>query len=196
MNGYRQGLVLVGACALVVCAQAPAEDRYQASRPVQLAQAQPAPRAPDVIFVPTPQRVINAMLKLAKVNRDDVVYDLGCGDGRIVVSAAKLGARSVGIDIDPDRIREANARIKAGGVGKRARVMQGDLFEADISEATVVTLYLLSRLNLKLRPRLLAELRPGTRVVSHGFDMGDWKPEKSIDVGGSTIHLWRVPEKQ
>ena len=187
--------VLIGACALLAYVQAYAGPALQAARPVQLAQAHPAPRAPDVIFVPTPQRVINAMLKLAKVTRNDVVYDLGCGDGRIVVSAAKRGARSVGIDIDPERIREANSRIKAAGVGKRAKVIQGDLFETDISEASVVTLYLLSSLNLKLRPKLLSELRPGTRIVSHGFDMGDWKPEKSMDVGGSTIHLWRVPER-
>jgi SAM-dependent methyltransferase len=192
----RYRVTLIGACALLACAHVGGEDMHQAAHPQQSAHNQPAPRAPDVIFVPTPQRVINAMLKLAKVNRSDVVYDLGCGDGRIVVSAARLGARSVGIDIDPQRIREANARIKAAGLGKRAKVMQGDLFETDISDASVVTLYLLSSLNLKLRPKLLSELRPGTRIVSHGFDMGDWKPEKSVDVGGSTIHLWRVPEKR
>jgi SAM-dependent methyltransferase len=160
------------------------------------ASPQPGARAPDVIFLPTPQRVVNAMLRLARVGRDDVVYDLGCGDGRIVVSAARLGARGVGIDIDPERIREANARIRTAGVGERARVLQADLFEADISEASVVTLYLLSSLNEKLKPKLLRELRPRTRVVSHGFDMGHWKPEKSVNVGGSTIHLWRIPPRQ
>jgi SAM-dependent methyltransferase len=195
MKRMRCHAMLVGACVLLVGVPVRAEGMTQDVPPARIAQAEGAPRAPDVIFVPTPQRVINAMLKLASVSKTDVVYDLGCGDGRIVVSAAKLGARSVGIDIDPDRIREANSRIQTAGVGKRAKVIQGDLFETDVSEASVVTLYLLSSLNLKLRPKLLSELRPGTRIVSHGFDMGDWKPEKSLDVAGSTIYLWRVPAK-
>ncbi|HEY9447887.1 MAG TPA: class I SAM-dependent methyltransferase [Burkholderiales bacterium] len=160
-------------------------------------EAPPVPaRAPDVIFVPTPQRVVSAMLRLAQVGKNDVVYDLGCGDGRIVIAAARLGARSVGIDIDPERIAEANANIRKAGVARHAKVMQADLFEADIGEATVVTLYLLSSLNQKLQPKLLAELRPGTRIVSHGFDMGHWTPEKTRDVDGSTIYLWRVPARQ
>jgi len=163
---------------------------------VATAAAAQATRSPDVIFVPTPQTVIDGMLKLAGVGKNDVVYDLGCGDGRIVVTAARRGARSVGIDIDPERIREANANIQKSGVAARAKVIQGDLFEADIGEATVVTLYLLTSLNNKLKPKLLAELKPGTRVVSHAFDMGDWKPEKTEDIGGSTIYLWRVPQKQ
>jgi ribosomal protein L11 methylase PrmA len=162
-------------------------------------QAQPPQggptRAPDVIFVPTPQDVVNAMLKIAEVGKNDVVYDLGCGDGRIVVSAARRGARSVGIDIDAERIREANANIRRAGVAQRAKVVHADLFDSDIGEATVVTLYLLQSLNQKLKPKLLAELKPGTRIVSHGFDMGDWKPEKTLDVGGSTIYLWRVPPR-
>lgn len=164
---------------------------------VEASDASPAQtRSPDVIFVPTPQRVVNAMLKLANVGKKDIVYDLGCGDGRIVVSAARLGARSVGIDIDPERIAEANANIRKAGVGRRAKAVQADLFEADIGEATVVTLYLLSSLNEKLQPKLLAELKPGTRIVSHGFDMGHWKPEKTMDIEGSTIYLWRVPARQ
>ena len=163
---------------------------------VTLAQAQPAVRAPDIFYVPTPQEVVDAMLKLAKVSPNDVVYDLGCGDGRIVVTAAKLGARSVGIDIDPERVKESSANVKAAGVDSRARIVQGDLFESDIGEATVVTLYLLSSLNQKLRPKLLADLKPGTRIVSHAFDMGDWKPEQTMKVGGTTIYLWRVPPRK
>ena len=158
--------------------------------------AQEGRRTPDVIYVPTPQEVVDGMLKLAKVGKNDVVYDLGCGDGRIVVAAARLGARSVGIDIDPIRIREAAENIRVAGVGDRAKLIEGDLFATDISEATVVTLYLLSRLNLKLRPNRLKELRPGTRIVSHAFDMDDWKPQRSESVGSSTIYLWTVPGKK
>lgn len=161
-----------------------------------VAQAQVAPRTPDIFYVPTPQEVVDAMLKLAKVTQNDVVYDLGCGDGRIVVTAAQMGARGVGIDIDPQRVDEANANVTAAGVNSRVRILQGDLFEADIREATVVTLYLLSTLNQKLRPKLLADLKPGTRIVSHAFDMGDWKPEQTMKVGGTTIYLWRVPARK
>jgi tRNA G37 N-methylase Trm5 len=162
---------------------------------VLLAQAQtaaPARRAPDVVFVPTPNEVIEKMLDLAKVTPKDTVYDLGCGDGRIVIAAAKRGARAVGIDIDPQRVKEATANIKAEKVDGRARVIEGDLFETDISEATVVTLYLLNRLNEKLKPKLMKELKPGTRIVSHAFDMGDWQPEQKASVGGTTVYLWRI----
>lgn len=177
---------------LAACCAARAQDTAVPSTAAQ----PPQPRAPDVIFVPTPQRVIDAMLALARVGPGDVVYDLGCGDGRIVVAAARRGARSVGIDIDPERVREARARIRKAGLGRRASIVQADLFDADIRDASVVTLYLLSSLNYKLKPKLLAELAPGTRIVSHAFDMGDWRPEKTIDVGGSTLYLWRVPPPQ
>jgi len=137
-----------------------------------------AEREPDVRFVPTPQDVVMEMLRMARVTRDDVVYDLGCGDGRIVITAAKVfGARGTGVDIDPARIRESNENAKKAGVADRVRFLQKDLFEINLSEATVVSLYLLPELNLKLRPKLFRELRPGTRVVSHEFDMGDWKPD-------------------
>jgi ubiquinone/menaquinone biosynthesis C-methylase UbiE len=153
-----------------------------------------AQRTPDVIFVPTDFQVVNAMLKLAEVTSKDIVYDLGCGDGRFVVTAARqFGARGVGIDIDPERIKEARALAERTQANDKVRFIEGDLFDTDISEATVVTLYLLTRLNLKLRPKLMKELKPGTRIVSHAFDMGDWKPEKSEQVGGSTIYLWRIP---
>ncbi|MFB3776972.1 MAG: cyclopropane-fatty-acyl-phospholipid synthase family protein [Bryobacteraceae bacterium] len=151
-------------------------------------------REPDVIYVPTPQEVVDAMLKLAEVHSGDVVYDLGCGDGRVVVTAAKqYGVRGVGIDINPERIAEAKENIKKNGVGKLVTLRNEDLFEADIKEASVVTLYLLTSLNLKLRPKLWSDLKPGTRIVSHSFDMGDWKPEKEMVVSGHTIYLWRVP---
>lgn len=155
-----------------------------------------AQRTPDVIFVPTAYETVIAMLKLAEVTNKDIVYDLGCGDGRFVVTAVQqFGARGVGIDIDPQRIAEARELAKHTKSEDKVRFIEGDLFETDISEATVVTLYLLTRLNLKLRPKLLKELKPGTRIVSHAFDMGDWKPEKTQQVGGSSIFLWRVPPR-
>jgi len=155
-----------------------------------------AQRTPDVIFVPTDYQVVIAMLKLAEVTSKDIVYDLGCGDGRFVVTAARqFGARGVGIDIDPERIKEARELSKRTGADDKVRFIEGDLFAADISEATVVTLYLLTRLNLKLRPKLMKELKPGTRIVSHAFDMGDWTPEKTESIGSSSIYLWRVPAR-
>ncbi len=155
-----------------------------------------AQRTPDVIFVPTGYEVVVQMLKLAAVTSKDIVYDLGCGDGRFVVTAARqFGARGVGIDIDPERIKEARELAARTGANDRVRFIEGDLFETDISEATVVTLYLLTRLNLKLRPKLMKELKPGTRIVSHAFDMGDWAPEKTESVGSSSIYLWRIPPR-
>ncbi|HXV07098.1 MAG TPA: methyltransferase domain-containing protein [Burkholderiales bacterium] len=154
-------------------------------------------REPDVIYVPTPQSVVEDMLRLADVKKGDVLYDLGCGDGRIPVTAArKYGVRAVGIDIDPERIREANRNAKKSGVTRLVRFRQQDLFQTDLREATVVTLYLLPDLNLKLRPRLLEQLKPGTRVVSHQFDMGDWKPDKTLETGGATVYLWTVPPRK
>ncbi len=152
--------------------------------------------ARDVPFVPTPEAVVDKMLEMAKVGPNDVVYDLGSGDGRIVIAAAKKGARAVGIDIDPERIREARANARSAGVEKRVEFRQGDLFEADLKDATVVTLYLLTGVNRKLRPKLLSELKPGTRVVSHAFDMGDWKPVAEQQVGSSTVYYWVVPGKK
>jgi ribosomal protein L11 methylase PrmA len=137
------------------------------------------------------------MLEVAGVKKGDVLYDLGCGDGRIPVTAAKkFGIRAVGIDIDPDRIAEASANAKAAGVDKLVRFRNEDLFQADFREATVVTLYLLPDLNVKLRPRLWSELKPGTRIVSHQFDMAEWKPEKTIELNGRTIYFWRIPGRK
>ena len=165
--------------------------------PLHAQEAPAAVRTPDVIFVPTPQEVVDAMLKLAKVTKNDVVYDLGSGDGRIPITAAKTyGARAVGIDIDPQRIREANENLKAAGVGDRVKFLQQDLFTSNISEATVVTLYLLPSLNLKLLPRLNSQLKPGTRVVSHSFDMGSAKPQETLNVNGRTVYFWTIPIQQ
>jgi precorrin-6B methylase 2 len=159
------------------------------------ASAQQPLRPPDVIFVPTPQEVVDAMLKLAKVTKNDVVYDLGSGDGRIPITAAKTyGARGVGIDIDPVRIKEANENLKAAGVGDRVKFLNQDLFTSNISEATVVTLYLLPTLDLKLLPKLNKDLKPGTRIVSHAFDFGDQAPPtEKMNVNGRTIYFWTIP---
>jgi ubiquinone/menaquinone biosynthesis C-methylase UbiE len=160
--------------------------------------AQTPVRPPDVIFVPSSDAVIDAMLKIAEVGPTDVVYDLGCGDGRIVIAAAKrFGARGVGIDIDPERIKEANARARDAGVAGRVTFQVGDIFSDDvkIGDATVVMLYLLPSLNERLRPKLWRDLRPGTRVVSNSFGMGDaWPPEKTQHVGEYWIYFWHVPK--
>ena len=163
--------------------------------PAAAQQAAQAPlRSPDVIFVPTPQEVVDAMLKLAKVGPYDIVYDLGSGDGRIPITAAKTyGARGVGIDIDPQRIREANENLKQAGVGDKVKFLNQDLFTTPIGEATVVTMYLLPTLNVKALPKLNAELKPGTRVVSHAFDIEGYPPQQTINVNGRTVYMWTVP---
>jgi precorrin-6B methylase 2 len=182
--------IAVSVVAVAVCAQ------LMAARPGASQQTAAPARTPDVIYVPTPPEVVDEMLKLAKVTKDDVVYDLGCGDGRVVVTAAqKFGARGIGIDIDPQRIKEARENVEKAGVGDRVQIIEGDLFQTDLRPATVVTLYLLPSLNLKLRPKLMSELKPGTRIVSHAFDMGDWKPEQESDVNGRHVYFWTIPAK-
>jgi len=161
-------------------------------------------RAPDVPYVPTTEEAVRAMLRLADVKKSDIVYDLGCGDGRIVIAAAKaVGAHGVGIDINPVRIKEANENARKAGVENLVRFDEKDLFEAEIHEASVVTLFLLNSVNLKLRPKLLKDLKPGTRIVSNTFDMGDWKPLKEIQLENGDdqdsylshkFFLWIVPE--
>ncbi|MCZ8130990.1 MAG: class I SAM-dependent methyltransferase [Steroidobacteraceae bacterium] len=159
-------------------------------------QSGAAPLKKDVPYVPTMESTVLEMLRLARVGPKDVVYDLGCGDGRIVIAGAqKYGARGVGVDIDPARIAESRENARAAGVEDRVRFEVGDLFETDISEATVVTLYLLPEVNLRLKPKLLAELKPGTRIVSHAFDMGDWTPEQVSTAAEGTVYLWRVPKR-
>jgi SAM-dependent methyltransferase len=161
----------------------------------------------DVPYVPTTEEAVKAMLKLADVKKSDIVYDLGCGDGRIVIAAAKeYGAHGVGIDINPERIQEAEGNAKKAEVGKLVHFEENDLFDADIHEATVVTLFLLNSVNLRLRPKLLKDLKPGTRIVSNTFDMGDWKPDKEFNLADDSdgddlglshkFFLWIVPERK
>jgi tRNA A58 N-methylase Trm61 len=151
-------------------------------------------RRPDVLYVPTPDNVVLAMLNMAQVTRGDVVYDLGSGDGRIPIAAARMfGARGVGIEIDPALVRRANENLATSGVADRVVFLNQDLFDADLSQATVVTLFLLQGLNLKLLPKLQRELKPGARIVSHHFDMGDaWPPDLAQDVDGLTIYMWTI----
>lgn len=148
----------------------------------------------DVPFVPTKPSVVEKMLDLGEVDENDLLYDLGSGDGRIVITAAKeRGARGVGVDLDPDRIEEAKSNAEQAGVTDMVEFVEGDLFDLDFRDATVVTMYLLPGVNLKLRPRLLEELQPGTRLVSHAFDMGDWEPDEKAEVAGARVYLWIVP---
>ncbi|HLK68649.1 MAG TPA: methyltransferase domain-containing protein [Bryobacteraceae bacterium] len=161
-----------------------------------VAQDSPPKKSLDVPYVHTPNPVVEGMLKLAGVSKEDVVYDLGCGDGRIVIAAARIyGAHGVGIDIDPERVAEARGNAAKEGVERLVKFEEKDLFDADIHEATVVTLYLLPAVNRKLRPKLLKDLKPGTRIVSNSFDMGDWKPDKEDHVEGRHLYLWSVPAK-
>jgi tRNA A58 N-methylase Trm61 len=157
-----------------------------------------ASKKPDVIYVPTPQEVVDRMLELAEVKKGDVVYDLGCGDGRIVVTAArKYGVKAVGYDIDPRRVQESNANVKRAGVGDLVTIKQEDIFTQDLSEASVITLYLLPSLNVKLIPQL-EKLKPGSRIVSHSFNMKGVKPKRVVNVkckdgAERTIYLWVTP---
>lgn len=182
----RGAAMAIAAFAAIAMAMAP----ETAAHPVS--GAAPARKQPDVPYEPTPPDVVRKMLDLASVGPSDVVYDLGCGDGRIVIEAAKRGARGVGVDIDPQRIREARANAVAAGVQDRVEFREGDLFEADVRPATVVTLFLWPHINLRLRPRLQAQLRPGARVVSYYHDMGDWKPREVIPAGAAKVYLWVI----
>ena len=183
------------------------EAQAQVVSPQRVAQS-PSPQSPlpetepeapiEAPYVPTPQVVVDRMLEMAEVGPDDVVYDLGSGDGRLVITAAqKLGARGVGIEIEPELVEQANANAEAAGVADRVEFRQQDIFQADFSDATVVTLYLLPEVNLQLRPLLFEQLQPGTRVISHSFDMGDWPPEAIETVQGPQklhiIYQWTIP---
>jgi precorrin-6B methylase 2 len=189
-----RGFALASTLLLLAFA-APAQDRAQPTKPATPPQKEL--RSPDVIYVPTPHEVVEAMLKVAKVGPGDVLYDLGSGDGRIPITAAqKHGiAKGVGIDINPERIKEANENLAKAGVGERVKFVNADLFESDFRDATVITLYLLPSLNLKLLPKLLNEVKPGTRIVSHAFNMGTWNPEQALKVEGRDVYFWTVPAK-
>ena len=161
-----------------------------------VAERQQPKRAPDIHFAPTAPEVVMGMLKLARVTASDVVYDLGSGDGRIVIAAAEnYRARGVGIEIDPKLVAEAKRSAERAGVADRVTFIEGDMFEADISEAPVVTLYLLEQINERLRPKLMRDLRPGSRIVSHVFRMGDWRPDEQVVVAGRNLLLWRLPNR-
>ncbi len=193
------GLVSTG-CSPTTNATTQTES-IQAQAPTTSTPAPSPPlRSPDVVYVPTPPEVVERMLEMAKVNKNDVLYDLGSGDGRIPITAVQKRdvSRAVGIDINPERISEANANAQKAGVTDRVTFLNQDLFKSDFSDATVMTLYLLPSLNVKLRPQLFSQLKPGTRIVSHDFDMGEWKPERveKVQVNGRThtVYLWTVPE--
>lgn len=165
---------------------------------ILLANAQDSPFQSKKIvpFVPSPQEVVDKMIELAGVKKDDVVFDMGSGDGRIVIAAAKKGAKATGFEIDGDLVKESRENIRKAGVQNLAEIRQQDILTVDFSPASVVTMYLLPDVNLKLKPNLLSQLKPGSRVVSHSFDMGDWKPDKVEKVDWRTIYLWTIPEKR
>ncbi|HVL55398.1 MAG TPA: methyltransferase domain-containing protein [Burkholderiaceae bacterium] len=187
--------LVAAAVAVAVIAHAPAHSGFVEGGVATASQD----RRPDVGFVPTPYAVVEAMLELARVGPHDVLYDLGSGDGRIPITAARwFGTRGIGYDIDAERVQEASANARDEGVADRVAFRHGDIFELTVDElgnATVISLYLLSSLNLKLRPTLL-QLKPGTRIVSHAFDMGDWQPDKELEVLGRRVYLWTVPERK
>lgn len=201
--------IILSIAVFTGCASSPTSTSEPAARispvtsptPADIAGVEIVKQELDVPYVPTPHDVVARMLEIAKVNKYDVVYDLGSGDGRIVITAAqKRGARGVGYDLNPERVKEANENAQKAGVTDRVRFVEGDFFKAEIGEATVVTLYLLPDVNLKLRPKLLSELKPGTRIVSHNYSMGDWQPlhSETVKVGASehSIFYWEVPAGQ
>ncbi len=196
LTAVSLGSLLLTSCTQPVTSQERSEAPPNTVQVQQTTPTQPRERTPDVVYVPTPPEVVNKMLELAKVGKNDVLFDLGSGDGRIPITAAKrFGTRGFGIDIDPERIKEANANAQKEGVTDKVQFLQQDLFKTDISKATVVTLYLLPELNVKLRSQLFQQLKPGTRIVSHAFDMGDWKPERTENVDGRTVYYWTIPKQ-
>ena len=183
-------VLLLTGCALVALT-VPASAQTPTTAPAETPKL-------DVVWVPTPPEVIAVMLEAARVGPKDLVYDLGCGEGEILIEAAKRGARGVGVDLDPVRIKNAKINAEKAGVADKITFIEQDLFKTDIKPATVVTLYLLPELNLRLMPTLLRDLKPGTPVVSHDFDMGDWKPEVTHEVAVRRTHrvyLWRIPQR-
>ncbi|GAB4203291.1 MAG: methyltransferase domain-containing protein [Coleofasciculaceae cyanobacterium] len=201
ISGLSAGSLLLTGCAQqesLTSQTQQAQPDVQSATPT--ADTQTPQREPDVVYVPTPEVVVEKMLELAKVGKNDILYDLGSGDGRIPITAAKkFGTQGVGVEIRPDLIQEAQQNAREANVSDRVQFLQQDLFQTDISKATVVTLYLLPELNVKLRPKLFEELKPGTRIVSHDFNMGDWQPEQTVQVQGPdrvhTVYSWVIPEK-
>ena len=172
------------AAALLACA------------PAAATPAAPEPLDADVLYLPTPHAVVDAMLRLADVRAGDVLYDLGAGDGRIVIAAAqRYGVRAVGIELDARKVAEARASVLRAGLADRVEIRQGDALEADLGEASVVTLFLFPEINAHLAPKLRRELRPGTRIVSHRFGLGDWPPERRVRFHGHPLLRWTVPQR-
>ncbi len=193
----RTSLLAMTLCLVAAWPDAHAQSASPQTAPASTTAPAKQLRSPDVIYVPTPPEVVDAMLTVAEVRQGDVLYDLGSGDGRIPITAVQKYnvTRATGIEINPERIEEAQANLKTAGVGDRVRFRNEDLFEANFSDATVVTLYLLPALNIKLLPKLLKDLKPGTRIVSHAFAMGDWKPEQTLNIGGRAVYFWTIPAK-
>ena len=171
-------------------AQSVAAERAACEKPYKPQSGQ---EGKDVVWVPTPDEVVQRMLQMADVTPADIVYDLGAGDGKIAIAAARLGARAIGIEYNPDMARLAQCLVEAEKLTDRARIVRGDVFESDFREATVVTMYLLPELNLRLIPKLLKDLKPGTRIVSHAFDMGGWQPEQKAKVASKDVYRWTIP---
>jgi SAM-dependent methyltransferase len=183
-NSFRVAALVIATMVSGTAAIVRAQDEAAADKPIKK----------DVPYVPTPQPVVDRMLEMAAVTKDDVVYDLGCGDGRMVVTAAKkYGASGVGVDIDPQRIKESNENAKSAGVTDKVKFSIKDLFTMEFGDANVLTMYLLPDVNMKLRPKILNDMKPGSRIVSHSFDMDDWKPDAEDEVDGSQIYFWIVP---
>jgi SAM-dependent methyltransferase len=189
MKRYERFLVLAFLLSAVILNNASAQLEPSWNMPTETRPAL------DVPFVPTPMEVVQKMLSMADVNSKDILYDLGCGDGRIVITAAKERKvrKAIGFDLDPARIEESNRNARQAGVDGTAEFQERDLFDVDLGEATVVTMYLLPTVNLKLRPKILKELKPGTRIVSHDFDMGGWQPDSMVELGIHTVFFWVVP---
>lgn len=194
-------LVVISALTLGLLSLPACTDESKTSSSVEIDEPAPTPSLgdttveTDVPFVVTPQETVEGMLELAEVTEDDVVYDLGSGDGRIPITAAeKYGARGVGIELKPDLVERARKRAKRSGVSDKVEFRRQDIFEADFSEATVVTMYLFPEVNLKLRPMLFEQLQPGSRVVSHSFNMDEWEPDSSVSVNNDILYLWTIPE--
>ncbi len=199
-HGFRRMIIAVRPVALLLCLLmafdifvVPSAGLQTVSAASERRRSEKKPKL-DVGYQPTPYEVVEEMLKMANVRKDDIVYDLGCGDGRIVIMAAKeRKASGVGIDLDPERIRESNANAQKAGVTDRVSFHQQDLFKTDIHSATVVMLYLWPEVNLRLRPKLFTDLKPGTRVLSHNHAMGDWNPDQTVKVQKHTIYYWVIP---
>jgi len=186
-----RGIAVVAAAGFVASAAVHAQDRKSCERDYK---PQVGQSGKDVIWVPTPDELVQRMLRMAKVTPQDIVYDLGAGDGKIAIAAGKAGATAVGIEYNPDMARLAQCYVQADGVASKVKIIQGDIFKEDFSKATVITMYLLPELNLRLRPMIL-NMKPGTRVTSHQFTMGDWAPDETAEVEYRSAYLWIVPAK-